>query len=212
MKPIKHNGCRLLDAASPGGGDTQSRDRQLSINAGFVVWLFLPLGCYRIRVGENKMKHLLSSVWLILCVMVGGCAHLGAKLEEPRIRVESIQVLESRGLSQRFRVGLRVINPNDRVLPVKGLSYSLSLNGYDMLDGVTNRVPTLEPFSETLVEVETATDLVGALRFLNDLVQNSDLQHLTYTLTADVSVQGWMGKITVKESGEVPLLGKVAAP
>src|SRR5688572_27978749 len=157
------------------------------------------------------MKHLLSSLWLGLCVMVGACAHLGAKLEEPKIRVDSIELLESRGLNQRFRIGLRVINPNDRVLPVKGLSYSLSLNGYYLLDGVTNKVPTLEPYSETLVEVETATDLVGALRFLNDLVQNSNLEHLTYNLTADVSVQGWLGKITVEETGEVPLLGKATA-
>ena len=133
-------------------------------------------------------------------------------MEPPKVRVDSIQVLESRGLNQRFLIGLRVINPNDRTLPVKGLSYSLSLNGYELLDGVTNQVPTLTPFSETPVEVEAVTDLVGALRFLNDLMQSADLERLTYSLTADVSVQGWPRKVTVKESGEVSLLGKAATP
>ena len=154
------------------------------------------------------MKHLLSVLLVLVCVMVGACAHRGADLEPPKIRVDSIQVLEPRGLNQRFRVGLRVINPNDRVLPIKGMSYSLALNGYELLDGVTNKVPTLEPFSETLVEVEAVTDLVGALRFLNNLVQQNATENLAYTLTADVNVQGWLGKITVKETGEVPLFGK----
>jgi LEA14-like dessication related protein len=158
------------------------------------------------------MQYLLSIIWLSLCVMVSACAHFGAGLEPPKIRVDSIQVLEAQGLNQRFRVGLRVINPNDRALPIKGLSYSLSLNGYGLLDGVTSRVPTLEPFSETSVEVEATTDLVAALRLLNEFVQRPDMQHLTYALTAKVSIQGWLGKITVEESGEVPLLGKTVPP
>lgn len=158
------------------------------------------------------MQRLLNLISICLCIMVGACAHFGAGLEPPKIRVDSIRILEAQGLSQRFSIGLRVINPNDRALPVKGMSYSLSLNGYDLLDGVTGKVPTLEPFSDTLVEVEATTDLVGALRLLNDLMQRADMQHLTYALTADVSVQGWLGKIKVEETGEVPLLGKTAPP
>ncbi len=157
------------------------------------------------------MKYLCRFLLVALAVITGACAHLGARLEPPKVRVDSIRVLEARGLSQRFLVGLRVINPNDRVLPIRGLSYSLALNGYDLLDGVTGKVPTLEPFSETLVEVEAATDLVGALRFLNNLVQQEATENITYALTADVSVQGWLGKITVEETGEVPLFSNPAA-
>ena len=153
------------------------------------------------------MRYGLSILLAFVCVMVGACAHLGAGLESPKVRVESLQVLEPRGLSQRFLVGLRVINPNDRALPVKGLSYTLALNGYDLLEGVTATVPTLEPFSETLVEVEAATDLVAALRLLNNLTRPDAVDNVTYALTAKVSVQGWPGRLTVKETGEVPLFG-----
>ena len=113
------------------------------------------------------MRYGLSILLAFVCVMVGACAHLGAGLEPPKVRVDSLRILEARGLSQRFMVGLRVINPNDRALPVKGLSYTLALNGIDLIEGVTGKVPTLEPFSETLVEVEASTDLVAALRRLD---------------------------------------------
>lgn len=151
------------------------------------------------------MRYRLSVLLAFVCVMVSACAHLGAGLEAPKVRVDSLQMLESRGVSQRFLVGLRVINPNDRALPVKGLSYTLALNGFDLLEGVTGKVPVLEPFSETLVEVEAATDLVAALRLLNNLTRPDAAQNITYALTAKVSVQGWPSRLTVKESGEVPL-------
>lgn len=153
------------------------------------------------------MRYGLGILLAFVCVMVGACAHLGTGIEPPKVRVDSLQLLEPRGLSQRFSVGLRVINPNDRVLPVKGLSYTLALNGIELIEGVTNKVPTLEPFSETLVEVEAATDLVAALRLLNNLTRSGAEQNITYALTAKVSVQGWPSRLTVKETGEVPLFG-----
>lgn len=155
------------------------------------------------------MKFALSVVLAFVCAMVGACAHLGGDLETPRVRVDSLRLLEAQGLNQRFLVGLRVINPNDRALPVKGLSYTLALNGYDLLEGVSGKIPTLEPFSETLVEIEASTDLVGALRLLNNLAQPNAVENISYALTAKLSLQGWPGRLTVEESGEVPLLGYV---
>ncbi|MCR6652503.1 MAG: LEA type 2 family protein [Cellvibrionaceae bacterium] len=153
------------------------------------------------------MRYGLSVLLAFVCVMVGACAHLGAGLEAPKVRVDSLQLLEPRGISQRFLIGLRVINPNDRALPVRGLSYTLALNGYDLLEGVSGKVPVLEPYSETLVQVEAATDLVAALRLLNNLTRPDASQNLSYALTAKINVQGWPGRLTVKEAGEVPLLG-----
>jgi LEA14-like dessication related protein len=153
------------------------------------------------------MRAGLNVLLAFVCVMVSACAHLGNGLEPPKVRVDSLQILEPRGISQRFLVGLRVINPNDRALPVRGLSYTLTLNGYDLLEGVSGQVPVLEPFSETLVQVEAATDLVAALRLLNNLAQPNAGQNISYALTAKINVQGWPGRLTVKEEGEVPLFG-----
>lgn len=153
------------------------------------------------------MRYGLGILLAFVCVMVGACAHFGAGLEPPNVRVDSLRMLEARGLSQRFLVGLRVINPNDRALPVRGLSYTLALNGIDLLEGVSGNVPTLEPFSETLIEVEAATDLVAALRLLNNLTRPDAGENIAYALTAKVNVQGWPGRLTVKETGEVPLFG-----
>lgn len=153
------------------------------------------------------MRIVLSVLCAMMCVMFTACAHLGAGLESPKVRVESIQLLEPRGISQRFLVGLRILNPNDRALPVKGLSYTLALNGIELIEGVTGKVPTLAPYSETLVEVEASTDLVAALRLLNNLTLQNASEKLSYALTAKVNVQGIPGNVTVKEAGEVPIFG-----
>ncbi|WP_187407855.1 LEA type 2 family protein [Saccharophagus sp. K07] len=155
------------------------------------------------------MKLALSVLLAFVCAMVGGCAHLNGNIESPKVRVDSLRLLEPQGLNQRFLVGLRVINPNDRALSVKGLSYALALNGFNLLEGVSGKIPTLEPFSETLVEIEASTDLVGALRLLNNLTQPNAAENISYALTAKLSLQGWPTRLTVQETGLVPLKGYV---
>src|SRR5690554_3170236 len=97
----------------------------------------------------------------VLTLTMTACAGLlSTQYDPPEVQVVSLQMLEPQGLQQRFRVGLVFLNPNASALPVKGLSYSLALNGYDLLQGVSGDIPTLSPYSETLVELELSTDLV----------------------------------------------------
>lgn len=126
------------------------------------------------------------------------------RLEEPGITVSSVKLLESTGLNQRFRIGLSLTNPNSVALPIKGMSYTLSLNGYDLIKGVSANIPRLEAYSETSVVVEGSADMFEALRLLNALMRENQPE-LQYRLAAKLDVQGWRPDVNVSRTGIVEL-------
>ena len=104
-----------------------------------------------------------------LCIGAAGCASV-QPLETPQLKVTSFEVLEHRqdSLEQRFAVGLRVINPNNRDISVDGLDFSLDLNGRRLASGVSDRgfeLPRLGEAETTVVVTTSLFDVLGqALR------------------------------------------------
>lgn len=150
---------------------------------------------------------LFRAIFVVLCVVgMSACANLGGSYDPPKVKVTSLELLPSQGLSQRFLIGLQMTNPNSGPMPIRGFSYTLALNGYDLLDGVSNKMTTIPAYSEQAVTVEASTDLIAAMRFLNDFLGKAQQDTLAYALTANLDVGGVLRRIRVTESGEVPLL------
>ncbi len=53
--------------------------------------------------------------------MLGGCSLFVPKLETPQLSVVNVELQKADLWEQRMKVRLRVVNPNDRPIPVKGL-------------------------------------------------------------------------------------------
>lgn len=151
------------------------------------------------------LKQHFQRVFALLCgiLLLQSCAFV-PKLEQPGIALSSVKLLESEGLTQRFQIGLSLTNPNRVALPINGMSYTLSLNGYDLIKGVSADIPTLQAYSETPVLLEGTADLFEALRLLNALMRENQPE-LEYRLAAKLDVQGWRPNITVNRSGVVEL-------
>jgi LEA14-like dessication related protein len=71
----------------------------------------------------------------ILGGSLAGCSLLGAQWQAPTLMVENIQVGHSDLWQQHLQVRMSVHNPNDRELPVQGLSYTLDVNGEECAHG-----------------------------------------------------------------------------
>ena len=142
--------------------------------------------------------------WLLLLAF-SGCAVLSPDFEEPKVVLDSLEMLPTNGINQRFKIGLRMTNPNDKPLKIKGISYTVALNGYDLLDGVGNNIPEVAPYSEVLFDVEASTNMFETLRFINNFMGGKSQGELNYRLQADIAVDGWFKKVAVEESGVVPL-------
>lgn len=61
-------------------------------------------------------------VLALLVLLLAGCASLNPYPERPTLSVTSLQLApESSGRAPAFRVGLEVVNPNPRPLPLRGI-------------------------------------------------------------------------------------------
>lgn len=145
---------------------------------------------------------------IIACLLLGwltGCASLGRSLEPPSIHLLALTPRTTNTLSQDFELVLEIQNPNSRPIDVRGMSYSLALADVKVLEGVTAEVPRLEPYTSTRVELLASANIIGALRFLSQLLNTNQGQSIRYELAANVEVAGFGRRLKVQERGEVPL-------
>lgn len=151
------------------------------------------------------MRIIRTTLCYVLIAALAGCASLGAGLEPPRVQLTAVDLLETQALSQRFRLGLTLLNPNSVALPIRGLTYNLALNGVEVAQGASGNVPEIPAYSETELELEATASFVSALRLLNQLLNSESDQPVSYTLSAKIDVEGWMRPVRVTEKGEVPV-------
>lgn len=102
---------------------------------------------------------------LLATLLVSACASL-ASLEPPEVRVSSLKMLENDPgtLEQRFEVGLRVLNPNNRDIAVDGVDFELDVNDRRLARGVSSEGFTLPALGETTTSVVVTTSLLDLLR------------------------------------------------
>ena len=151
----------------------------------------------------------LSSIpflWLLVAALLAtGCAGLPGRPRPPAVTLADLQILEAVLFEQRYRLRLRIQNPNADPLRVQAMDYELELNGRDFGRGVSSRPFTVPAFGETVVEV----DLVSNISRVLDQVWNlggGRTQRLSYSLAGDLRVaDALFGKVPFAYRGEMAL-------
>ena len=136
---------------------------------------------------------------------LAACSGLPMGLESPKVSVADIRLTGGGLLEQRFRLTLRVHNPNDRDIPVDGLSFVLDLNDAEFAQGATNRPVTLERLSDTLVEVEGVSNLAAVLDQLQQFGTSPDRREAVSYRLHGTLVSGTMGRVPFDRRGEISL-------
>lgn len=145
-----------------------------------------------------------AALMLTLC----GCASLGRNVDPPTVRLISLQPLAGTGFSQTFKLRLDVQNANAEAIEVRGLSYSVALNDIELLSGVSGKVPVLAPYSVTPLELEATAGMIGAVKFFTEWLDNKVGQTVSYSLDARFDIKGLARRLSVRETGTVPLLSR----
>ena len=96
------------------------------------------------RTGAMALSVVLS------LLLMGGCASLNSSLEPPRISLVSMTQEPSSDMETTFQLELRLINPNDAPLNLKGIDCRLEINDSTIASGVSNQAAEL-PALGTLV-------------------------------------------------------------
>jgi len=145
-----------------------------------------------------------------MSALLSGCTTLTPNFEKPKVHVISIKAPSPGSVDKLFRVGLRVSNPNNVALDIKGMSYELSVDGIALASGVTADIPLLGAYSEASFEVPVNLSVLNGLRLFKRLLESpkEGKKALPYELEARIDVGGgWLPKISVSERGVIPLNG-----
>ncbi len=146
----------------------------------------------------GRFSILVTALWL-----TAGCTSLG-KNERPVVTLTNLRLLESQGLSMRFGADLTITNPGPASIQVDGLSWNLELEGSRILTGVSNEVPTLDPYTEVSLSLEASTNLTGMVELVARLA-NRQNEQFDYQLETRLGLSGFRLPVTYTDSGSVSL-------
>ncbi len=141
-------------------------------------------------------------IWLL--VLLSSCALFDQAYEQPAVHLVKIEALSSHGFEQRFRVDLKIINPNSSSLSISGMSYTLKLNDEKVVKGVSGKMSAIPGYSEITVQVEASTNILAGLRLISSLLDKPG-RVLRYELETKVRSGWWPVPITILESGDFAL-------
>ncbi len=133
--------------------------------------------------------------------LLAGCAL--PRFETPKLSIVSLKVQSADIFSQRLQMRLRVLNPNTRELPVKGITYRIELNGTELGNGATNTEFVVPAMGEAEFDAMLTTNLAAAL---GKLLSRRGQESLDYRLVGDVALSsGFLRRIPFDEKGSVKL-------
>lgn len=133
-----------------------------------------------------------------------GCAGLTPEMDPPKVTVESVERLPTSAGGPRFKIKLRVTNPNKPTLDIAGISYSIEVLDRELLSGVTNDVPVIEGYSEEVVTLEAGINLFQFVRLLAGLGKTAT-DALDYRFSAKIDFNGFVPTQRVEETGVLNL-------
>ncbi len=149
------------------------------------------------------MNHALArTAALLLLLCLGACTSMSS-LEPPEVQVTSLEMLAPApgALEQRFAVGLRLVNPNNRAIAVDGLDFELDVNGQRLARGVTNRAFELPRLGEAETSVVVTTSVFDILRQAVQLSERRD-EAMDYRLRGRLHLgSGFVRTVPFNRSG-----------
>jgi LEA14-like dessication related protein len=114
------------------------------------------------------------------------------------------KVLPQEGITPRFEIGFRIINPNLDPLNFEGIFYTVDIEGHRVLAGVSDNLPTVAPYGEANITLEATVDLIKGIQFISALI-NKPRDTFKYSFNAKLDPGGITPKIIIKEEGEFNL-------
>lgn len=146
----------------------------------------------------------------IVCVTVtallAGCAGMSPGWETPTVTVKAVRAMPSEGMLPEFEIDLHVVNPNREALKLVGVSYTVSLEGHELIQGVGNDLPVIDGYGEGDITLNASADLFAGVGLIRDLM-SSQKDTLSYSFEAKLDPGALRPSIRVRDAGEVSLSG-----
>ena len=153
-------------------------------------------------MATNKLYRF--AFYILSIVLMGNCATLQTEFKEPTVSVTSFRALPSKGMAPRFEIGLHVTNPNRVALALEGLSYSVNIEGHQLLTGVAKDLPVIEGYGEGDITLMATADLFNSISLISDLMRQPR-DTFNYEINANLDLGGIYPNIPIQKQGQVSL-------
>ena len=121
-----------------------------------------------------RSTHIAIIVFLGLASCLGGCSWFAGELQDPTVQLQKVDVIKARLVEQEFMLHLRLDNPNDRDLPIRGLTFSLYLNDIKLADGESDVWLTVPANGHKRFKVPLRTNLWRNLKPIAKMLEKHD--------------------------------------
>ena len=148
--------------------------------------------------------HRWFRILFIAIIFTAGCATLHPDYEPPSVTVRSFRTIPTEGGAPRFEIGLHIINPNANDLNLRGIAYTVSLEGHKILTGVANELPVIQGYGTGDVTLDAAVDLINSITLIADLVQQPR-ESFAYKFNAKLDIGAFLPKIHATREGMISL-------
>lgn len=142
---------------------------------------------------------------LLTLIFLGGCASFFQRPDPPRISLASIRPVDIGLFEQRYRLRLRVQNPNPSDLLIKGMDYTLYLNEQQFAHGVSPESATVPAYGEQIVEVDVVSNLA---RLFDQFSELGRQRSLNYRLVGGIRLADMAARIPFEYQGEISFAPK----
>ena len=150
------------------------------------------------------LKYLITGLVLLY---LAGCSTLGgySDFDEPDIELVGIEAAGTQGIEARFKIRLKVTNPNSIPLDVEGMAYDVYLRDTKVLSGVSDRGIQVAAYSEAETEVTVSAGMFSSLSLIRDLMTNPITDSIPYRLDTKLSVAGLPLAVRLSKEGSIDL-------
>jgi len=140
----------------------------------------------------------------LIIALLTACAGLTPTIPKPCVSINAFEILPSEGIAPRFKIGMRITNTSRETLNIKGIVYTVEIQGNNVLTGVAKNIPSIAPYSEGNVSVAGSPDLFGSLGLIKDMMSQKS-ENMEYEVDVAIDVGSAYPIIHSTKKGEFSL-------
>lgn len=154
------------------------------------------------QTGRTAACSALVAALLMLCA----CSVFAPKLQSPTLTLVSVKMMSGDVFSQKFRVRVKVENPNDRDLPIRSIEYELFMQGDSFAKG-ESAAPFIVPSrGETEFDLTMQTNFVSSLGRLLSRFDGTSNTQVQYDLAGAIRLdKSLVRRIPFSQTGMIDL-------
>ncbi len=149
---------------------------------------------------KSISKSFLS--FFFIALVTTGCTNFTKDSLPPTFSLVSINVVESTLFEQKLEIGLRVKNPNDHPINVRGANAALEINAIPFADGFIREGNTIDAYSDEVFIINATTNLSRLLRQIGKI---ADTGVVDYALKGGLKIDNLLTPIPFNETGRFAL-------